>query len=62
MPEVSAAQRMADRLLAIAAKLDVDRHALSEEGWKVSAQQIKNAVSLLYDVERRLRNGDDWRG
>jgi hypothetical protein len=35
---------------------------LVDEGWRVTAQQVANTINLLHDVERRLRNGDDWRG
>ena len=62
MPEVFSVARVAQRLRETADRLEFDAHALRDEGWRISAQQLRNAVDLLYDVERRLKNGDDWRG
>lgn len=62
MPEVFSAARLAQRLGEMADRLDFEAHALREEGWHLSAQQLRNAIKLLWDVQRRLGNGDDLRG
>lgn len=62
MPEVRSAKRLADRLADLAIFLRTYSRDLRGDGWHVSAQQLWNAVNLLQDVERRLRNGDDQNG
>jgi hypothetical protein len=60
--DADAAVRLARELADTASRIGGHAHSVDTVGWHVSAQQLRNAVQLLQDVERRLRNGDDWRG
>ncbi len=56
------ARRLATKVGNMATVLSTEVHDLGLNDWPVSAQQLQNAVNLLRDVERRLRNGMDWQG
>lgn len=62
MPEIRRAAQIEIRLARLATELGSIGHELRSDGWRVSAQQLRNAVHAIQDVERRLRNGDDWNG
>jgi predicted metal-dependent hydrolase len=62
MPEIRVARYMADRLSDHAADIEQAINSLRSDGWYVSAQQLQNAVQILQDVERRLRNDGDLNG
>jgi hypothetical protein len=56
------AEARADMMQKVAVDAKATAHSLDLAGWHVSAQQLRTVSTLLHDVERRLRNGDDLRG
>lgn len=56
------AKRLAETMSGLQVRLGALSFELFHLGWYVSAHALAIAATLLSDVERRLRNGDDLKG